>query len=110
MATQAAFSSALPYVSWSNAVVAVIPAAQWDLVYGSMQAYKGHVQEYPGLQNVDAFAEIDPNGDVRIYCYSTWDTPEQLEAYTERGYTLERMLWDIAGIQAESRRLLEKIF
>jgi len=110
MATDAGFSSALPYVSWSNATVALIPAAQWELVYGSMQAFKGHVQEYPGLQSVDAFAEVEGDGDVRIYCFSTWDTPEQLEAFVERGYTLVRMLRDTAGIEAESTRLLEKIF
>jgi hypothetical protein len=110
MATQAAFSSALPYVSWSNATEALIPADQWELVYGSLQAFKGHVQEYPGLQSVDAFAELEPNGDVRIYAYSTWDTPEQLEAFIERGYTLARMLRDTAGIEAVSHRLLEKIF
>jgi len=110
MATPAAFSSALPYVSWSNATEAVIPADQWDVVYGSMQALKGHIQEYPGLQRFDAFAEIEANSDVRIYCYSTWDTPEQLEAFVERGYTLERMLRDLVGIEAQSHRLLEKIF
>jgi hypothetical protein len=110
MATPAASSSALPYVSWSNATVALIPAEQWELVYGSMQALKGHMQEYPGLQGLDMFAEIEPGGDVRIYAYSNWDTPEQLEAFVERGYTLVRMLRDIAGIEAESTRLLEKIF
>ena len=41
--------SALPYVAWSSSSVAVIPAEQWPLVFGSMQALKGHVQEYPGL-------------------------------------------------------------
>ena len=48
--------------------------------------------------------------DYRIHCYTTWDTPEQLEAFLERGYTFERMLGDVAGIQAEPPHLMEKIF
>jgi hypothetical protein len=77
-------SSALPYVSWSSSSIAVIPSADWPHVFGSMQALKGHVQEYPGCQ--------------------------KLEAFLERGYTFERMLADVAGIQAEPPRLMEKIF
>jgi hypothetical protein len=101
--------SALPYVSWSSASSAVIPAEQWPLVFGSMQALKGHVQEYPGCQKLEAF--VEPAGlDYRIHCYTVWDTPEQLEAFLERGYTFERMLDDVAGIQAERPHLMEKIF
>jgi hypothetical protein len=102
-------SSALPYVSWSSASMAVVPEADWPLVFGSMQALKGHVQEYPGCQKLEAF--VEPAGaDYRIHCYTTWDTPEQLEAYLERGYTFERMLADVAGLQAEPARVMEKIF
>jgi hypothetical protein len=101
--------SALPYVSWSSASMAVIPAADWPLVFGSMQALKGHVQEYPGCQKLEAF--VEPTGpDYRIQCYTIWDTPEELEAFLERGYTFERMLADVAGIQTEGPRKMEKIF
>jgi hypothetical protein len=101
--------SALPYVAWSSASVAVVPAADWPLVFGSMQALKGHVQEYPGCQKLEAF--VEPAGpDYRIHCYTTWDTPEQLEAFLERGYTFERMLGDCGDLQAESPRVMEKIF
>ena len=101
--------SAQPYVSWSSASIAVVPAEQWRLVFGSMQALKGHVQEYPGCQKLEAF--VEPAGpDYRIHCYTVWDTPEQLEAFLERGYTFERMLDDVAGIQAERPHLMEKIF
>jgi hypothetical protein len=101
--------SALPYVSWSSASVAVIPAADWPFVYGSMQALKGHVQEYPGCQKLEAF--VEPAGvDFRIHLYTTWDTPEQLDAFLERGYTFERMLADVAGISIEPPRLMEKVF
>lgn len=101
--------SALPYVSWSSASMAVVPAADWPRVFGSMQALKGHVQEYPGCQKLEAF--VEPAGsDYRVHCYTTWDTPEQLEAFLERGYTFERMLADVAGIQVDGPRLMEKIF
>jgi len=101
--------SALPYVAWSSASVAVIPSADWPLVFGSMQALKGHVQEYPGCQKLEAF--VEPQGpDYRVHCYTTWDTPEQLEAYLERGYTFERMLIDVAEIVADAPRVMEKVF
>ncbi len=101
--------SALPYVAWSSSSVAVIPAEQWPLVFGSMQALKGHVQEYPGCQKLEAF--VAPSGsDYHVHCYTTWDTPEQLDAFLERGYTFERMLADVAGLQAEPTLVMEKVF
>jgi hypothetical protein len=101
--------SALPYVAWSSASVALVPEADWPRVYGSMQALKGHVQEYPGCQKLEAF--VEPVGpDYRVHCYTTWDTPEQLEVYLRRGYTFERMLIDVAEIIAEPTRLMEKVF
>jgi hypothetical protein len=101
--------SALPYVAWSSASVAVIPAANWPLVFASMQALKGHVQEYPGCQKLEAF--VEPEGaDYRVHVYTIWDTPEQLEAFLERGYTFERMLGDCGDLRAESPRVMEKIF
>ena len=110
MATEVAAASALPYVAWSSASYAVIPAAQWQFVFGSMQALKGHVQEYPGCQKLEAFVEANPGGDVHVHCYTTWDTPEQLEAFLERGYTFERMLMDVAELTAEPTRVMEKVF
>jgi hypothetical protein len=101
--------SALPYVAWSSLSVAVVPGAQWSLVYGSMQALKGHVQEYPGCQKLEAFVATQGD-DFLIHCYTTWDTPEQLEAFLERGYTFERMLADVAGLTAEPTRVMEKVF
>jgi hypothetical protein len=101
--------AAPPYVSYSTCTVAIIPAEAWPNVYASMQALKGHVQEYPGCQKLEAFVAIQ-GGDFRIDCYTTWDTPEQLEAFLQRGYTVERMLADVAGIAAESTRVVEKVF
>ena len=89
--------------------VAHVPAEAWPSVYGSMQALKGHVQEYPGCQKLEAFVAIEDGG-VRVHCYTTWDTPEQLEAFLERGYTFERMLADVADIRAEPTRVMEKVF
>ena len=110
MAAGAPAASALPYVSWSSWTYATIPAAQWELVYASLQSLKGHVQEYPGCQKLEAFVALEENGDVRMHCYSVWDTPEQLEAFLERGYTPERMLADVAGISSERARVMEKVF
>jgi hypothetical protein len=105
-------ASALPYVAWSSATYAHIPAGQWPFVYGSMQALKAHVQEYPGCQKLEAFVEPSgADGAVHVHCYTTWDTPEQLEAFLERGYTFERMLGDIGeGITPEETRIMEKVF
>jgi hypothetical protein len=87
-----------------------IPAGLWPTVYSSLQALKGHVQEYPGCQKLEAFVHAEAEGAVRIHCYTTWDTPEQLEAFLERGYTFERMLHDVAGITAQPTLVMEKIF
>jgi hypothetical protein len=102
-------ASALPYVAWSSSSSALIPGDQWPLVFGSMQALKGHVQEYPGCQKLEAFVARS-GSDYRLHCYTTWDTPEQLEAFLERGYTFERMLADVAGLQAEPTLVMEKVF
>jgi hypothetical protein len=47
---------------------------------------------------------------VTIHCYTTWDTPEQLEAFLERGYTFDRMLVDVAEIIAQPTIVMEKVF
>ena len=101
--------SALPYVAWSSVTAAFVPEGSWSLVYASMQTLKGHVQEYPGCQKLEAFAAAEDGG-FRVQCYTTWDTPEQLEAFLERGYTFERMLVDVAGVTVESTRVMEKVF
>ena len=102
--------AAAPYVSYSSATVALVPAASWPLVYSSLQALKGHVQEYPGCQRLEAFVQVEPDGGVRVHCYTTWDTPEQLEAFMERGYTFEPMLRDVAELPIERTYVMEKVF
>ena len=87
-----------------------IPGAQWERVYGSLQALKAHVQEYPGCQKLEAFIALEENGDMRVHCYTVWDTPEQLEAFLERGYTVERMLADVGQISSDQVQVLEKVF
>ena len=99
-----------PYAAYSTCTVALVPAESWAVVYSSMQALKGHVQEYPGCQKLEAFVQVDDGGDVRVHCYTTWDTPEQLDAFLERGYTFERMLVDVAEVVAERTYVMEKIF
>ena len=101
--------SAPPYVAYSTCTVAIIPAESWPVVYSSMQALKGHVQEYPGCQKLEAFVQVEDGG-VRVHCYTTWDTPEQLQVFLERGYTFERMLVDVAELIADRAYVMEKIF
>jgi hypothetical protein len=110
MAAGAPAPSALPYVSWSSWTQVTVPAAQWELVYSSLQTLKAHVQEYPGCQKLEAFVALEEGGDFLVHCYSTWDTPEQLEAFLERGYTFERMLTDVVGITPARARIMEKVF
>ena len=46
-----------------------------------------------------------------VHCYTTWDTPEQLEVFLERGYTFERLMADIGtGRDVERSLVMEKIF
>jgi hypothetical protein len=102
--------SAAPYVQWSTRSAATVPADRWPVVFPSMQALKGHVQEYPGCQKLEAWVEELPDESVYVLTVTTWDTPEARDAFLERGYTFERMLADVAGIAAEPTRVLEKIF
>ena len=102
-------AAAPPYVAYSTCTVAQIPAGSWPNVYSSMQALKGHVQEYPGCQKLEAFVQVEDGG-VRVHCYTTWDTPEQLEVFLERGYTFERMLADVAELSADRTYVMEKVF
>ena len=99
-----------PFVSFSSMTEAVVPASEWHYLYASLQALKAHVQEYPGCQRMEVWAAVDDDGAMRIHCYTTWDTPEQLEAFLDRGYTFARMLADVAELEAEPTRVMEKVF
>jgi hypothetical protein len=100
----------LPFVTYSSASEAHVPASEWEGLYASLQALKAHVQEYPGCQRFDVFIRAEDNGDVIVHCYTTWDTPWQLEAFLERGYTFERLLADFGGLSAERSLVMEKVF
>jgi hypothetical protein len=103
--------AAPPYVSYSSMAEARIPAGLWATVYSSLQAFKGHVQEYPGCQGFDVFVRAEGDGDVLVHCYTTWDTAGQLEVFLERGYTFERLLADIGeGLSAARSLVMEKVF
>jgi hypothetical protein len=102
-------SSVLPFVVHSTFTDAHIPMDVWETIYASLQAHKGHVQEYPGCQRFDVFIRAESDG-IRVHCYTTWDTPAQLEAFLERGYTFERMLADVGGIEPERSLVMEKVF
>jgi hypothetical protein len=105
------WTEALPIVAYSSASEVEVPAAEWPRFYGSLQALKGHVQEYPGCQRFDVFVLAAPEAAVRVHCYTTWDTLSQLEAFLERGYTFERLLDDLGGTaQLERSFVMEKVF
>ena len=63
-AAEAPVPSVLPYVAWSSLTIAAVPADAWPQVFGSMQALKGHVQEYPGCQKLEAFVHAEAEGAV----------------------------------------------
>ena len=98
-----------PYVAYSSCTEALVPHGEWQLVYASLQSLKAHVQEYPGCQSFDVFVRAEPDG-MLVHCYTTWDTIEQLEVFLERGYTLSRMLDDVADLEPEETILMEKVF
>jgi hypothetical protein len=102
--------SALPFVVYSTLTVIVVPAQRWEDLYASLQALKGHVQEYPGCQRVDVFVRAEETLEVRVHCYTTWDTLSQLEAFLERGYTVERLLADLGDLEPEQSLVMEKVF
>jgi hypothetical protein len=102
--------AAPPFASFSVAWETVVPQSSWAFVYGSLQAYKAHVQEYPGCQRFEVFVCPIDDGDVRLHCFATWDTPEQVEAFLERGYTFERLLADLDAVAPQRTLVMEKIF
>ena len=102
-------AAVLPYVSWSTATEALVPIDEWDQLYASLQALKGHVQEYPGCQRFDVFVAPGADG-VEVHCYTTWDTPEQRDVFLERGYTFERLLGDLGGATEQKSLTMEKVF
>jgi len=103
-------AAAPPFVSYSTMSEAVVPLSQWSFLYASLQAHKAHVQEYPGCQRMEVWAALDDDGGMRLHCYTTWDTPEQLEVFLERGYTFERLLADVGSPAAERSLVMEKLF
>ncbi len=105
------WTEALPIFVYSTCSEVVVAGENWSRVYASLQALKGHVQEYPGCQRFDVFIRAAPDEAVRIHCYTSWDTLGQLEAFLERGYTFERLITDLGDtIELERSLVMEKIF
>jgi hypothetical protein len=104
-------SAIAPFVVPSTCSQAVVAGTDWPALYGSLQALKAHVQEYPGCQGFDVFFSAAQDGRFEVHCYTTWDTPGQLEAFIERGYTFERLIADVGGdIVLERSLVMEKVF
>jgi hypothetical protein len=105
------WTEALPIVVYSTCSHLVVKAEAWPPFYSSLQALKGHVQEYPGCQRFDVYFRAAPEGAVALHGYTSWDTLGQLEAFVERGYTIERLVADFGpGIELERTLIMEKIF
>lgn len=102
-------AAAPPYVTYASCTIARVPTVAWNHVYAALQALKAHVQEYPGCISFDLFAHVESE-EVVVHGYTTWDTPEQLEAYLERGYGLVRYLGEVEGIAPSDHLVMEKIF
>jgi hypothetical protein len=98
-----------PFVSYATMSEATVGAETWPALYPALQALKGHVQEYPGCQSMEVYVRPDPDG-VFMHCYTIWDTPSQLEAFLERGYTFERLLADFGGLETEKSLIMERVF
>jgi len=103
-------AAAPPFVSYSTVSEAIVPAGEWPFLYASMQAYKAHVQEYPGCQTMEAFVGVRDDEAIQILCVTTWDTPEQLDVFLDRGYTFERLLADVGETLPERSLVMEKVF
>jgi hypothetical protein len=105
------WSEALPIVVYSTFTQVLVRAPDWPRLYASLQALKGHAQEYPGCQRFDVYFRAESDAAVLIHCYTSWDTVGQLEAFLERGYTFERLIGDFGGeIELERSLVMEKIF
>jgi hypothetical protein len=59
---------------------------------------------------MEVYVAVDDEGSMRLHCYTTWDTPEQLEVFVDRGYTFERLLADVGVSPAERSLVMEKLF
>jgi hypothetical protein len=103
-------AAAPPFVAYSSFSEARIASERWPEVYASLQALKAHTQEYPGCQRLEVFVAVEDDGAVRAQCYTTWDTPDQLDVYLEVGYTFERMLDDCGCGAVERSLVMEKLF
>jgi rhodanese-related sulfurtransferase len=101
--------AAPPFASYSSADMVHVPAADWGRLYASLQALKGHVQEYPGCQRFDVFVSSEADGDVILHCYTTWDSAVELEAFLERGYSVARLMSEL-GIDVSRSLVMEKLF
>ena len=101
--------AAPPFVTFSSCTEVVVPAAAWEVVYASLQALKGHVQEYPGCQRFDVFvrARGRRGPHPRLHDLGHARPARGLRA---RGYTFRRLLGDLGGTAPERELIMEKIF
>ena len=94
-------AAAPPFVVVLELHEAVVPTDEWTVPLRVAAGAEGARAGVPGLRALRRLRPRRADGAVRVHCYTTWDTPEQLEAFLERGYTFERLLATSSGIDAE---------
>lgn len=78
--------------AYSQVVDAIIPNAAWEETYFSLLSLKAHMQGLPGCKRFDFWAQEQNDGDIKILVVTNWDYPEQLEAWLQRGTTIDAVL------------------
>ena len=79
------------------------------MVYASLQALKGHVQEYPGCQRFDVFVRAEPTRRPHPLLHDVGHA-RPARGFLERGYTFSACSATSAETRAERELIMEKIF
>ena len=95
-------AAAPPFVSYSSMSEAVVPPADWPCSTRRSRRSRRTCRSTRAASASTSSSRVEDDGSVRVHCYTTWDTPEQLEVFLERGYTFERLLADVGLARARS--------
>lgn len=79
-------------IAYSQVVNAVVPRASWDEAYFSLISLKAHLQSLPGWQRFDFWAQDLESGDIKVVVITNWDSPVQLQVWSENGITVDSTL------------------
>ena len=73
------WSEALPIVVYSTFTQVQVRVPDWARLYASMQALKGHAQEYPGCQRFDVYQS--KNEETRFFLCEWWESQDALDQH-----------------------------